>query len=309
MAKQEDTALQRKRTEADIAASLARAKARGKAAETATVDLPALMSMMGLPQWPDAVRGVPNGFLRSALFAALGRGVRRYMERELIAALEGVEIRYTGPQLDQGELDVWSTVLHLARKVPDFPVAAKFFGGLTIKVTAYELLKMLGKTDAGDNRKTLDKRLSRLNATALDVKIAGQGSYEGSLIEKIYRAEDSRAYVIVIDPKISGLFAGDQFTQVDWKVRRELDGHPLAQWLHGFYATHAKPYPMRVQTLLKLAGSSNGDPYSAAQKLRKALTAVANASQLHLANFSYSILGDLVHVEKSSRKHKRKTLS
>ena len=141
------------------------------------------------------------------------------------------------------------------------------------------------------------------------MKIAGQGSYEGSLIEKIYRAEDSRAYVIVIDPKISGLFAGDQFTQVDWKVRRELDGHPLAQWLHGFYATHAKPYPMRVQTLLKLAGSSNGDPYSAAQKLRKALTAVANASQLHLANFSYSILGDLVHVEKSSRKHKRKTLS
>ncbi|MBL8252349.1 MAG: hypothetical protein JNJ76_01950 [Candidatus Competibacter sp.] len=68
-----------------------------------------------LPIWPDAVRAVPNGMLRSALFGAIRRGSRRYMERERIAALEGIEIFYTGQRLDQGDLDVWEMILHIAR--------------------------------------------------------------------------------------------------------------------------------------------------------------------------------------------------
>ena len=68
-----------------------------------------------LPIWPDAVRAVPNGFLRSALFGTIRRGARRYMKRERIAALEGIEIYYTGERLDQGDLDVWEMILHIAR--------------------------------------------------------------------------------------------------------------------------------------------------------------------------------------------------
>ena len=52
-------------------------------------------NVIKLPLWPDTVRAVPNGFLRSALFGAIGKGRRRYMECEQIATLEGIEIRYT----------------------------------------------------------------------------------------------------------------------------------------------------------------------------------------------------------------------
>ncbi len=59
-----------------------------------------------LPLWPESVRGVPNGFLRSALFGAIAKGKRRYIDGEQLAALDGIEIRYTGQRLDQGDLDV-----------------------------------------------------------------------------------------------------------------------------------------------------------------------------------------------------------
>ena len=39
-------------------------------------------AVVRLPIWPQAVRGVPNGFIRSALFAAIGKGRRRYISGE-----------------------------------------------------------------------------------------------------------------------------------------------------------------------------------------------------------------------------------
>lgn len=249
---------------------------------------PTPCNVVRLPLWPDPVRAVPNGFLRSALFGAIGKGRRRYMEREQIAALEGIEIRYTGQRLDQGDLDVWETVLHIVR------VQAL---GDECQVTAYQLLKAMGKTDTGKNRDTLDRRLSRMKATGVDVKV-GRYSYEGSLIDEVYRAEDSREYIIRLNPKLRALFAPDQFTQIEWAVRQELDGKPLAQWLHGFYASHAQPYPVRVDTLLKLSGSEDVNPRSANQTLRKALDAMTKASEAHGQPFRYEIHGDLVHTEK-----------
>lgn len=64
---------------------------------------------------PDGRRAVPNVVLRSALFGAFGKGHRSYFEREQIAAYGNVEIIYTGSRLDQGDLDVWESLLHAAR--------------------------------------------------------------------------------------------------------------------------------------------------------------------------------------------------
>jgi hypothetical protein len=71
-----------------------------------------------LPLWPEPMRGVPNGILRSALFGAVKRGKRRYLEREAVAAVDHIDIIYTGPRLDQADLDVWEGALHLARLIP-----------------------------------------------------------------------------------------------------------------------------------------------------------------------------------------------
>lgn len=252
-----------------------------------------------LPMWADVVRGVPNGFLRSALFGAIKKGARAYLERQEIHAQEGVSIVYTGPRLDQGDLDVWETVLHIAR------VQAL---GDECRVTAYQLLKALGKTDTGINRTTLERRLSRMKATGVDVSV-GRYGYEGSLIDEVYRDKETREYVIHLNPKLSALFKVDQFTLVDWSVRHALDGKPLAQWLHGYYASHAKPYPLTMETLLKLAGSSDASKSSARQTLRKALDALTEASEANDQPFIYEIRGGLVHVEKKPSGTQRRHLT
>ena len=225
-----------------------------------------------------------------ALVRAIAKGKRRYIDGEQLAALDGIEIRYTGQRLDQGDLDVWESVLHAAR--------LQELGG-QCRVTSYALLKLMGKTDTGKNRATLNKRITRLVASALTVK-QGRYSYIGSLIAGAAKDEETQEWVIDLDAKLRPLFAADQFTQVEWSVRQALNGHQLAQWLHGFYSSHAKPFPFKVETLLKLAGSENDNPSSGRQKLRKALDAVVEASAAHGEGFSYEIRGDLVHVQKKT---------
>ena len=92
-------------------------------------------------------------------------------------------------------------------------------------------------------------------------------------------------------------------------VRRELDAQPLAQWLHGFYASHAAPYPMRVETLHRLCGSEANELWKFAQTLRKALEAVAEASAAHGEGFDYVIRDGRVAVEKQARGSQRRHLA
>ena len=275
------------------------AKAKQRAEREPLPGAPLPKNVVQLPLWPEVVRGVPNAALRSALFGAIKKGARAYLERQEIHAQEGIRIVYTGARLDQGDLDVWETVLHTVR------LQAL---GDECRVTAYQLLKVLGKTDTGINRDTLDRRLSRMKATGVDVTV-GRYGYEGSLIDEVYRDKETRQYVIRLNPKLSALFAADQFTQVDWTVRHALDGKPLAQWLHGYYASHAKPYPVNVETLLKLSGSENTEPRSGRQTLRKALDALADASTANGQPFSHDIRGDLVHVQKLASGTQRRHLA
>jgi hypothetical protein len=73
----------------------------------------AVAKVIQLPLWPEAKRGVPNDILRSALFAAIQGKGREYVKQHMIAAYDGVKIKYTGEQLDQSDLDVWEQILHL----------------------------------------------------------------------------------------------------------------------------------------------------------------------------------------------------
>jgi len=277
-----------------------RAKAAAAAAVSGSTQQKSQTQKVQLPLWPEPVRAVPNGFLRSALFGAIAKGRRRYINGEDLAAVDGVTIRYKGERLDQGDLDVWESVLHAVR------VQAL---GSQCRVTSYALLKLMGKTDTGKNRTTLHNRIERLVANAVTVK-QGRYTYIGGLIRFAAKDEETQEWVIELDEKLRPLFAGDQFTQVEWGVRHALDGQQLAQWLHGFYASHAQPFPMRMDTLLSLAGSENEHPRSAQQKLRKALDAVAEASAAHDQEFSYEIRGgDLVHVEKKASGPQRRHLA
>ncbi|MDY0331809.1 MAG: plasmid replication initiator TrfA [Thiomonas sp.] len=277
----------------------AKARERARAVGHPTAPLTPTQAVARLPLWAEPVRAVPNGFLRSALFAAIGKGKRRYMEREQIAALGGLEIRYTGQQLDQGDLDVYESVLHAVRHM---------LLGSQCRITAYALLKLMGKTDTGMNRETLHTRIARLTANAVEVR-QGRHVYLGGLIDEAFKDDLSQEWVIVLNPKLLSLFARDQFTQVQWATRRAMDGKSLAQWLHGFYASHAKPVPVSIEVLLKLSGGKNTNPYSAHQKLRKALDAVGEASAAHGEWFGYEIKDGLVHVKKKAQRSQLRHLA
>jgi hypothetical protein len=258
---------------------------------TTSVEL-GVQKKVQLPLWPEPVRAVPNGFLRSALFGAIGRGKRRYIDGAELAALDGIEISYTGQRLDQGDLDLWGGVLHAVR-LQEL--------GSQCRVTSYALLKLMGLTDTGKNRVMLNKRITRLVASSLTVKVKGRYTYIGHLIARAAKDEETQAWAIELDSNLRPLFSADQFTHLEWAVRQALSDKPLAQWLHGFYASHAKPFPLKVETLYQLCGSESGELWKFAQTLRKALDAVAEASAGHGEGFSYEVRGDLVHVEKKAR--------
>lgn len=275
---------------ADLIADCRARAARGKRAP--------LREEARLPQWPEKIRGVPNAILRSSLFASIKKGRRRFVKGERLVSITGIEIYYTGERLDQADLDVYEGLLHFARL---YPLGSPYF------ITSYALLKLMGRTDTGKNRAILQARIERLRANAVRIR-QGRFTFIGGLLDEACKDEQTHAWMVVLNPRLQVLYGVDQFTQVEWAVRQALSGKPLAQWLHGFYASHATPFPMRAETLLKLAGSEDNNQRSAQQTLRKALVAVVEASAAYGQRFSYEIRGGLVCIEKTAVKRSLRKL-
>lgn len=238
-----------------------------------------------LPSWPDSHRGVPNILLRSALFSS-SRSSQDLVKEEIFAQ-SPTRIRYTGPQLNQADHDVWITLLHLAR------------GNrlnLPLRTSAYSLLKLQHKTDTGANRKNLYKCLAKLETSKVEI-IDFRYPYTGSLVDATYRDESTEELVVVLNPALYSLFDKKGITWVDWSIRRLLNSKPLAQWLHGYYSSHAEPFPVSIKTLMQMAGSTDRSTQSAEQNLRRALDSLAHARATHQKAFSYRIHNGNVHVE------------
>jgi len=221
------------------------------------------------------------------------------MKSEEIASQGDTQLCYTGEQLDQGDQDLWQGITH------DFREQAM---GSQCRFKGYTMLKLLGMTDSGKNRALLYERILRLKANAVEVK-QGRYTYFGSLLDEGYKDEDTHEYVVVINPKLRPLFEVDQYTQIDWNVRHALAAHPLAQWLHGYYSSHAQPYPVKIETIHKLCGSESVLMSDFAKKLRKALDALTDACNANEQPFSYEIRADLVHVERKASATQRRHLA
>lgn len=246
-----------------------------------------------LPLWPKKARGVPNGVLRSALFGVLRKGRRQTMERAEIAAVGGVNICYTGQQLDQVDLSVWESVLHIVR-------LQEISMGAVCRFTASVMLQLLGRTDTGGNRSLLNTVLMRLKATAIEIE-QGQYSYAGSLIEDVYRDTDTHEYALILDPKLRTLFVADQYTFIDWDVRQSLRGQ-MAKWLHGYYSTHAVPFAIKIETLLRLSGCESRSPRSAKQVLFRALDELSAVGTDW--PFMWAEQAGLIHVQRENGRKK-----
>lgn len=252
---------------ADLVARAMAAGARAAALEKEK----ASKTVVQLPLWPDAVRGTPNATVRSALFGVIRRGRREYIEREKISipTVDGISILYTGPRLDQNDLDVWLQCLHLARTQAL---------GTQIYFSAHSFLKAIGRTPKGkQNHEWLQGAFCRLMGAVVEIKV-GKRAYAGQLIKDWYRDDETKENVLVLNPKLIDLFAEDSWTSLQWSERMALRGQQLAQWLHSFYSTHADPHPIKVETIRRLCGSENKDLFGFRRDLREALAVLAKAT-------------------------------
>jgi hypothetical protein len=259
--------------------------------DTTEPQLKATAQIVQLPLWPAPTRGTPNSFLRGALFAAIQGKERRALKGELLACQKGYEIRFTGWQLDQSDLDVWEQAAHLAATNP--------LGNICLfKIKGF--LRELGRETGKSDREWLKNSFRRLMAAGTEIKY-GSLTYGGSLLE-FWHDGESDTYRLQLNPRILALYK-DGWTAIDWETRRLLRAKPLALWLDGWLSSNAENYPVKVETLYRLSGSTNPHKGSFKRQLVKALADLQNAGAIQ----GHSIEGDLVTIERtpsaSQQKH------
>ena len=249
-----------------------------------------------LPHWPVQTRGIPNICLRSALFGVIQRGRRRAVKGELIAAVRGIEIRYTGWRLDQADFDVLAHGLHLVSLQKSTEGYVQF--------TGKGFLRGIGRRSGKSGREWLKDSFRRLTGSAVEITLEIKDrfgtesfTYAGSLIDEFYYNSRDQSYLLKINPKLARLFDAG-WTQLQWQQRLELKTD-LAKWLHGFYASHNVPYPIKVETLRHLCGSSCGRLSDFRGRLRRALNELVEIKVIS----SWKIdRRDKVHVQRGETK-------
>ena len=249
-----------------------------------------------LPLWPAQTRGIPNICLRSALFGVIQRGRRKAVKGQLIAAVKGLNVRYTGWRLDQGDFDVLIHALHLVSR-------QQTIGGY-VQFTGKGFLYGIGRRSGKSGREWLKDSLRRLTGSAVEITVeirdtygSDSYTYAGSLIDEFIYNTSSQGYFLKINPKLATLFNAG-WTQLQWHQRLRLKTD-LAKWLHGFYASHRAPYPIKVETLKQLCGSHIGRLSDFRGKLRRALEELSKAELIDSWKIDPQ---DKVHIEKRDTK-------
>lgn len=244
-----------------------------------------------LPHWPATAMPAPNCFLRTSLFGVFPERARKFVHNEAVSAPAGIEIRFTGEQLNQDDLDFFIRLVQLTR--------------LSEKksISEYALLRLQEITDSKSNRTATRLKIDRLAKATIQIDFEG-GHFVGSLLSEAFREKNIKKWFLTLNPTIVCLFSPSTFSLLDWGIREELRGKQLALWLFGFFFSHREPFPVKIETIRRLCGSSSEIPRFR-QSLRTALEQVAIACKKHGQKFSFSISGDLVSVRRSVRPPKR----
>lgn len=240
-----------------------------------------------LPAWPDSKRGTPNSFIRSALFAAIQSKDRTFLKDATLASQKGITVKFTGEQLNQEDLTVWETLVHLSRQHPL---------GQGCDFAAHGFLKSLGLHTGLSQHRQLHSTIIRLTACAVEITHEGK-TYFGPLVKSGFKHELTNHYRIELNKELIRLFGESQWTALDWQQRQQLRGKHLAQALHAFYSSHSQPFPMKLESLQAITGSRNSQPASFKRQVRAALEILVALGFLQ----SFEIERGQVSVRRSSQ--------
>jgi len=249
-----------------------------------------------LPLWSKDYRGMPNALARSALFSVSRSAERRDFKREVIASSQGITLVYTGEELHQDDEDVFLQVLHLAKE-------QKL--GEDIKFTANSMILALGWTRNAGSYERLSRCMTRMAGMLLELTISlpdgGRMHYAGSLIgefswrEKI-TDDPLREWVVSLQKNIVKLFDPHAYSLLHWPTRMSLT--PTAKWLHAYYSTHKRPFPVKVETLHAAMASEIKAMRSFRAKLKEALALLVENGFFLSAHIDPK--SDLVIVERAA---------
>lgn len=278
--------------------NLASIKARAAAAK-AVKKPPEPDRQLKLELWPDAVRGVPNAILRSALFG-VSKDRQIHKTRTMVASVAGYDIRFKGEMFNQTDLDLWEMLLHLARLQPL---------GTEVEFSAHSLLKALGRGTGGKDHEDLKEQLMRLIGGAVEITwTKEQKAFAGALVSGYFRDDETGRYVVKFNKDMAKLY-GMGYTNIDWEERQSLGQDLLAKWLHGHYASHAAAYPYKVETLRTWSRSTTKRLVDFRVSLKAALAKLAALGAIK--SWKIDPATDLVTVvntpSKSQLKHLTKT--
>ncbi|WP_395971275.1 plasmid replication initiator TrfA (plasmid) [Candidatus Arsenophonus nilaparvatae] len=214
---------------------------------------------------------VPNTILRSALFGLVAKGKRKIEKRVLKSTLNGYTVRYSGEQLDQADLDVWLECLQRCQQIPL---------GNIVKFSSYEFLKSINRNTGKSAHEWLKSVFFRLKFNDIEIS-DGKYTYSGSLISEHFRDEETSENCLILNPRIVDCFGDVGWTGITKTLRLKLKGKPLTQWLYSFYSSHAKSFPIKVETIKILCGSEVSELKTFKQKLKKALLELSYVTDWH----------------------------
>ena len=124
-------------------------------------ETPSSAKIIQFPLFPESTRPVANDMARSALFSCVQGKDRVYIEDALLPSQDGIEIRFTGRQLNQDDHDLLMTLVFMAKNTPV---------GKWITVPAYAILTALGRQTGGLQYRELRADISRLAAGMVSIR-------------------------------------------------------------------------------------------------------------------------------------------
>jgi len=199
-----------------------------------------------LPDIFDEKRAIPNSFLRSALFGMIKPGKRAIVKDLKIFSMSQYDIMFWGEMLDQNDLELWDTLIYLAkeRKLEH-----------ELRISFYELFQHLKITNTKANKEIVFTRLKRLKFAMLNIK-HGKKEYLGNLIDNVFIDENGEGKLVIIYNKtLVPLFIDKDYTFISTTIRDLLGENQLAKWIYNFYATHKEPTPYSIEFLKELCRS------------------------------------------------------
>lgn len=258
-----------------------------------------------LPSWRDLCTGLPNSFLRSALWSmtAIGAAIPDSEDAPSNANLPAygdVRLIASGPKLGSYDRRVFSVCLDLFR---DRPLSADLLTR-AVEVSYYEFLRKMNVTYNADSHNSLRASLKRLTALSLHIRTKGLELQLPRLVEVSFSDGESRGdpllgsdliYVRVM-AAIAELFGPSSWTAVPHEAL--MAGKGLRSWLASFYSSHKGPYPIKLDELYEMTGATCDKPKFKYQ-LKAALTALKDpevSDEIRVSHVDFGITEVTVHL-------------